>query len=397
MSTSDGLHTRKSTAIDAMLGGAVAYLESCPGVCRVQIGTTRTPVPSHAVARWEAAASKAFLLATGALGAVALPDDLKTLYDISDGFSLQWSARFGPATQSGDVSADAAMDSTVLGSLHINGIDSLVSIANSGSLRNDSQPNNHQSHDEIVHLKGLNHPPGLPFLLQDSCEYGKICLVYGYTASKSPKLEVSIQPPQIWFQSAQTKHWHYITHSLNAFFRLAVLHLGIRGWPILYTDEGVPQEVLDWLAFYSPGHTKLMRSIRAVRLKSQNSLNTENGKGTGNNTDDKEHVDFLWFHNMKVNDTVGDSEFDLDKVQALIKLRKDKEAASAKQMEQQQLTPAIIAGGGGSGTGVSQSPDRAMSASTVGSMTQAVSIGGVPMVAGSNRDRKRTVISAAFR
>ncbi|ORY53143.1 hypothetical protein BCR33DRAFT_845361 [Rhizoclosmatium globosum] len=271
------LHSRKSTFIDAMLGGAVAYLESCPGVCKVNIGTTRSPVPPHALKHWESAASKNTFLETKAAVSITLPEDLRNLYEVSDGFSLQWSARFGDPqrTQSRQIMKRSGFCCSRITPY------SLAYVAGSASKANT--PENlaainarHSISDEVLDLTRFPNPPGPAFILHESNGYGKVCLVYPITpssltpttkdANDPQRHELNIKHPEIWFQSAQTSMWFFLTHSFTAYFRLAVIHLGIRGWHILFTDQGVPQEVLDWLNFYTPTHAKLMRELRAASL-----------------------------------------------------------------------------------------------------------------------------------
>ncbi|KAJ3078520.1 Tubulin polyglutamylase complex subunit 2, partial [Rhizoclosmatium hyalinum] len=348
------LHSRKSTFIDAMLGGAVAYLESCPGVCKVNIGTTRSPVPPHALKHWESAASKNTFLETKAAVSITLPEDLRNLYEVSDGFSLQWSARFGdPQKTSKSSNNEEAQDSAVLGSLHVNGIDSLAYVAGSASKANT--PENlaainarHSISDEVLDLTRFPNPPGPAFILHESNGYGKVCLVYPITpssltpttkdANDPQRHELNIKHPEIWFQSAQTSMWFFLTHSFTAYFRLAVIHLGIRGWHILFTDQGVPQEVLDWLNFYTPTHAKLMRELRAAslygeKLSEADVTGTTAATAAAATAAERPNLEFpkLYQHlrpTITVKNTTGDSEFDLDKVLQIMKNRKDKEAAT---------------------------------------------------------------------
>ena len=46
-----------------------------------------------------------------------------------------------------------------------------------------------------------------------------------------------------------------------------VVHLGIHGWPLVFSKEGVPPTVLDWLTFFCNDRADLYRHSRLLMLK----------------------------------------------------------------------------------------------------------------------------------
>ncbi|KAJ3351718.1 Tubulin polyglutamylase complex subunit 2 [Entophlyctis luteolus] len=272
---------RRSAAIDAFLGGALAYLESCPGVARVRVGCgsailTAAQAAAERILEWQRTASAAVSSAAKSIGrrvgstepSVRLPDDLKRFFQTTDGFSLKWSTKLNiSATPSRAEKQrhDGADDGELLGVVHVNGIEGVTPI--------DCQILVSEKTRLREYDLGGKLAPGAAFVLHNSVDYGKVCLVYPFRElpceeeSRGGLRKVRVDDAEIWFQSSQTSKWHFLAHSFSAYFRMAVQHLGIRGWHVLYTDHGAPQHVLDWLGFYAPQQARNTRAMRADALE----------------------------------------------------------------------------------------------------------------------------------
>ncbi|KAJ3192157.1 Tubulin polyglutamylase complex subunit 2 [Irineochytrium annulatum] len=294
-------NTRKSQVLASLLGGAVGYLESCPGVCEVKL-CTRPPMTPAALHTWDAvhlttlahqnAASKSPLtrpldpqdrqsslpMQHGHSQSMRrtsqhpvcqsriLPPDLIALYSISDGLSVQWSVRFGN-------------DVILLGCLHVNSLERLarvdtphlgpakvtadkISKPEEGATPRPLTPSYGQQQQPRkagripTSLKGVPHPPGPAYLLQDIPNHGKVCLC----CPPYPKQH------SVWFQNTSGA-WYCLASSFSAYFRMMVSHLGVTGWQSGMTETGMGAS-LDWLGFYAVERAALCRRVRAILVGS---------------------------------------------------------------------------------------------------------------------------------
>ncbi|KAJ3330069.1 Tubulin polyglutamylase complex subunit 2 [Blyttiomyces sp. JEL0837] len=286
-------HTRKSVILDALLGGAIGYLESCPGVCEVKL-CTRSPATQESIQAWESRQQ----------GSLTVPDDLRGLYSISDGLIVQWSVRFGS-------------DVVVLGNMHVNGLDRLQRIDNLGgsgttttSGSTGGSTSSTGSSESVrrwwgaelgrfpTSLNGVPHAPGICYMLHDSRGYGRVCLCYSSTssvtttssstsstsgantgsASDRRKPRNTVKGPEVWFQDLGGV-WYPLTRSFSSYFRLMVAHLGIFGWQMGLVEAGLPQAVLDWMCFYAPERAAVYRRVRAAVVKAPNRSSQGHGQG----------------------------------------------------------------------------------------------------------------------
>ncbi|KAJ3119263.1 Tubulin polyglutamylase complex subunit 2 [Physocladia obscura] len=287
-------------AIDAMLGGAVSYLESCPGVSKIKIGTTRAPSSLHAITQWEAAAAKAVMQDTGIARSITMPQDLKALYDVSDGFSFQWSAKFPRITDGRQKTNNT--EACILGDIHVNGIDGLIHIPCQYS---PNRKHKTQQYDNL--LRGWKLPPGPVFVLHNVIHHGKVCLVYPVSES-GEQLVRDVCSAEVWFQTAKSGEWYFLSETFSGYFRLAVLHLGICGWQLLLTDQGVPQYILDWISFYSPAAAAVMRTVRV-----EGAADKEQGNKAAND---------LWRKKQLEEANGANDAFDCDTIMQLLHIAK---------------------------------------------------------------------------
>jgi len=69
-------------------------------------------------------------------------------------------------------------------------------------------------------------------------------------------VELRTQPPREYTTSVwlKDKHgiWLYLADSFGSYFRLAVMHLGIIGWPSVFHPGGIPPDTRAWLRYLCP-------------------------------------------------------------------------------------------------------------------------------------------------
>ncbi|KAI8833666.1 hypothetical protein BJ741DRAFT_666449 [Chytriomyces cf. hyalinus JEL632] len=294
--------TRKSNALDAMLGGCVGYLESCIGVSRVTVGTG-DPLPStaQAVRQWESAASERVQCGCPDLPTIRIkmPSDLLAFYEMTDGLSVTWASRFKAAEPPNhQIQGKPIQLRNALGNIHVNKLEAvtMVPIQGYGAISLDGV--------DPQAFVGIALPPGPAFLLHDmGPAIGGVCLLYPLPVPDDQQHQ--LDNPQIWFCSTRSLQWYHLTNSFSSYMRLAVAHLGICGWPLIFTDMGVPQEVLDWLSLYSPAQAKSVRHLRAKLFASVAETTT--------------HATISNAHLASTDKAKEDSEWDLDATRQIIK------------------------------------------------------------------------------
>ncbi len=70
----------------------------------------------------------------------------------------------------------------------------------------------------------------------------QVCLVYRADRRAAP---------EVWFQDLACG-WHYLAPSFTCYFRLAVAHLGVRGWQGCYAPCGADPVARQWMRLYCP-------------------------------------------------------------------------------------------------------------------------------------------------
>jgi hypothetical protein len=51
-------------------------------------------------------------------------------------------------------------------------------------------------------------------------------------------------------RTIQSARWHYISKTFTQYFRLMVIHVGIHGWQLAFTPEGVPPVTQQWMGLF---------------------------------------------------------------------------------------------------------------------------------------------------
>lgn len=174
----------------ALLSNLLPYLSSCPHV-KITNQVSGSPCTSHKIIRWELE------------NAVQLPTDLKDFLIVCNGMKLEW----------GFQSRDHVVD---VGRVEIRPVEDW----------------------EKLDCGGL----GTAWCFQDCPGFGKVCLVYDSTKPAA----------SIYFLESSTKKYYVLAASFTAYFRLLVVHMGVLGWQMAWTEQGLRQGTMDWLALFAP-------------------------------------------------------------------------------------------------------------------------------------------------
>ena len=201
----------KAILLNNMAFHVLSYLEKQDGVRDLEM-ITKDGVKQADIISWE----KKNL-------PYKLSPDLSAFYSMFNGLYVKWSCAVG----------DSVLP---VGEIRINSMEAFIRIPIDGRFVTS----------ELDHARVTPPDPHTcaAFLLDSFCEYGQIIAVF------RPSVVVGENPePEVWFQDLSVR-WHFISHTFKQYFRAMVLHLGIVGWQMAYTAEGLPLSTKQWMRVY---------------------------------------------------------------------------------------------------------------------------------------------------
>jgi len=214
----------KRTLFDQTCFNVLSYLEKFEEICEIDF-IAKDGVQAHDMSYWE---RKNF--------PYKLPSDLKAFYGIFNGLSCRWKVEVsGKRVQIGEML-----------------LSQLESISR-GTI--EGQHNSPDSNISIMDSKNC-----VAFALDGfSAEFGSTYLVYklvepesavrgGTQIDQSNKLRSS-EDPEVWFKDLSAR-WHFLTYTFTNYMRLLVTHLGIFGWQMAYSPEGLHESTHHWMRFF---------------------------------------------------------------------------------------------------------------------------------------------------
>ncbi|XP_012556620.2 tubulin polyglutamylase complex subunit 2 isoform X1 [Hydra vulgaris] len=169
---------------------------------------------------------------------VALPKDLKQFYRTMNGLVINWSAK-----QCGTI--------IPVGDLKINEINCLSELSLSNSFKSTGS---FQLEDLDEDEDECNSKIPRKVTFKDkcfeisSCE-GKVCLVYKNVSTCCRMC--CAESFGIWFLDRSLR-WHYLASTFQQYLRMAVVHMGIKGWQYLFTDAQISPETKYWFNLFIP-------------------------------------------------------------------------------------------------------------------------------------------------
>ncbi|KAJ3151299.1 Tubulin polyglutamylase complex subunit 2 [Geranomyces variabilis] len=249
------LSQKRPAAVLAATSNLLSYLETCPHVTDIKL-SSNPPCSDADLQNW-------------ALMNVphVLPADAAALLRTTDGLKIQWGTAPSSPTSSPSprtiatatkVHAHAPTESVEIGRVEINALRDWQRIPDA----TDDNLNN-------------SKPPGTAYFIEKTPPHGHTCLVF--LPCKTQQDEARIE---VWFHDTSTRRWHFLAASFAAYVRLMVVHLGVRGWQLGWTERGMPQATMDWLAMYAQARVEGYRKARAARNWKQSALpGTSSGTG----------------------------------------------------------------------------------------------------------------------
>ncbi|XP_015908033.1 tubulin polyglutamylase complex subunit 2 isoform X1 [Parasteatoda tepidariorum] len=214
--------------IDNLTLGIVKYFEKLPCVKSTVI-SEKAHVQEAALTAWEQK------------NGCTLPQDLKNFYLATDGLQIKWFWK-----QRGET--------LPCGVIEIARLSHLKSIGPKRQSANSELPSllDIESDSDDVY-DGHSKPKfrdGCKIFVIDHCQgIGKVCLIYPKRRDSSG--DGNLQQPSIWFLD-RALDFHYLTSDFASYYRLALAHLGIPQWQLLFTPYGPPVKTRLLLNMFAP-------------------------------------------------------------------------------------------------------------------------------------------------
>lgn len=210
----------KKAAFDRIALGCISHLESF-GECRAVIFHGQDPATNYEMTNWEKKNAP-----------LKLPDDLKRFYSIFNGFSLTWSV---------EITIGKIIN---IGEMRLNRLDNLVKNPNDFYVNHNLLPKDVTKPDSVNSSL---------FVFDAAPDVGEMVLLYRYQQASLSLVMTNDQAekltPEVWFLDP-TGQLHYVCKSFTQYLRLLVSHLGIYGWHMVFTEEGLPEVTQQWMEFF---------------------------------------------------------------------------------------------------------------------------------------------------
>lgn len=200
----------KAILLNEMAFHVLSYLEAQDGIRDLEM-ITKDGVHDHDIVSWERKNMP-----------YKLSPDLRGFYSMFNGLYVKWGCAVG----------DNVLP---VGEIRVNSMEALIRIPIDGRFVTS----------ELAQAEVT--PPDhscAAFLLDSLCEYGQIIAVFRPPASGDDSPE-----PEVWFQDLSAR-WHFISYTFKQYMRVMCLHLGINGWQMAYTADGLPLTTQQWMRVY---------------------------------------------------------------------------------------------------------------------------------------------------
>lgn len=311
--------TNKLDRFDSETRDILSYLESREEVCDINIQDVNG-VSNSLINDWENR------------NLCSLPQDLKSFYSSQNGLLIEWSIKLDDSNvlQLGKIQINGIKELTKVGSVlskdyrepsifdledlqsppnmasfdSISNINAILKSKESKSSDSKSQDSSPEISDDeedsetkknsktkflIPHFDDLSRN----FELDNCNGYGKVCLVY---RNAKPGMMISEQSAEIWYLD-RSLQWHFLTNSFKSYYRLAISHLGLPQWQMLFTEDGLPPFLNQWYYMFCPGriliHQEKWKSLEFLSLIETNpSVNNKKPLNQTTNQDTVKKIDF---------------------------------------------------------------------------------------------------------
>jgi tubulin polyglutamylase complex subunit 2 len=197
----------KAIQLNAIGFQVLSFLESQDGIKNIEM-VTKEGVQSHDISLWE----RKHIPFT-------MSSDLKAFYSVFNGILIKWGAELG-------------MNIVPVGEIRVNSIEALVRIPIDGRFVTS----------ELAQAGIVAPDPNTcaAFVLDSFCEFGYVVLIFRKSSGSEP---------EVWFQDLSAR-WHYICSTFKQYMRVMILHLGIIGWQMAYSCDGLTPWTQYWMRLF---------------------------------------------------------------------------------------------------------------------------------------------------
>jgi tubulin polyglutamylase complex subunit 2 len=210
---------------NAAMLNIVTYLESLDDICNVELKLLGAGSPSE-IASWERKNMP-----------YKIPADMKAMCHLFNGFTLKWKMTIGSLP-------------TEIGKIAINKLDGVVRIPLDGQFMSSEASGGTSASSMTMTMDPATNAA---FVIDSQPMSGQVVLLYRTKTSPDPS--VRGQPlgqfdmPEVWLQDNSLR-WHFICSTFSQYCRLMIMHLGILGWPLIFTPGGVPPTTYQWMCIH---------------------------------------------------------------------------------------------------------------------------------------------------
>ncbi|KAG9393180.1 hypothetical protein J8273_3310 [Carpediemonas membranifera] len=199
---------------------SIRVLENEPNIENVQVHQ-RAPVSVKEIDAWEWKNAP-----------FKLPQDMKTFFYTSDGFSLTWDMRDGDiVSPMGNMNINRLEQVQRIESLPIPTVSCPPRTTPAGASASMSPKDVATRSDEL----GV-------FVLDRAMSSGTVALLYMH----GPE-----QEPQVWFQDLNMS-WNFVARTFSDFFRLVLMNMGLPNWLYTFTGFNADPVTQIWLKRLCP-------------------------------------------------------------------------------------------------------------------------------------------------
>ena len=237
--TTSSSTNNKRTIFDKMALNCLYYLENCFPDCAMSIDfQAGDEALLHEIISWDRKNSP-----------YKLPSDLKNFYSMFNGVNVCWSI---------DLSIDKP--SIPIGEFRINRIEDIQKV----------------NIEHVVNMSSFNVLGSgcTVYSLDKLCDVGEVVLLYRHVGTETPgtvnhdnsfsssgstdnlflpRQLISnasrFDSPEVWLIDLSSR-LHYLCSSFTHYFRVMVAHMGITGWQLSFTPEGLPMHVQHWMGVF---------------------------------------------------------------------------------------------------------------------------------------------------
>lgn len=199
---------------DQVALGCISYLESFEE-CKNIFFQSNKECANHEFTAWEKRNTP-----------IKLPDDMKKCYSLFNGFILRWEVEITNSL-------------VPIGELRLNCLEDIKSSNTIDFIVQQNLP---------LHVQKPVKKQCTLFVIDSHSEVGNIVLLYRLPSDAKDQ-NVLLNQPEVWLMD-RSGQLIYLAATFTQYVRLMVVHLGIYGWQMVFSDDGLMDVTQHWMALF---------------------------------------------------------------------------------------------------------------------------------------------------